>query len=79
MKGYLDFLNDAVRLKKTVTERERLKIEAWADSFTLGDKERADILCRRLQAIALKYPYDIEAKSLFALFSIAPGHALTPN
>ena len=82
VKRYLDFLNDAVRLKKTVSERERLYIEAWADSFTgdsftLGGKERADILCRRLQAIALKYPDDIEAKALFALFSIHPGHALS--
>ena len=78
VKRYLDFLNDAVRLKKTVSERERLYIEAWADSFTgdsftLGGKERADILCRRLQAIALKYPDDIEAKALFACSRLLPA------
>ena len=81
-KRYLDFLNEAVRLKGTVSERERLFIEAWGDSFTgesftLGGKERAEILCRRLQELSLKFPDDIEAKVLFALFSIHPGHALS--
>ncbi len=80
-KRYLDFLNDAVRLKGTVSDRERAYIEAWADSFTgdafsLGGKERFEILCRRLQALALKYPEDIEAKALTALFSIDPSRSL---
>ena len=82
MKRYFDFLSEASRRKATVSERERLYIEAWeasftGESFTKDGKERADILARSLQQLVLKYPDDIEAKSLFALFSIAPGHALS--
>ncbi len=77
-KRYLDFLDEAVRRKDSVSPRERMYIEAWAKAFsgeTKGD-ERMHALARELQKIALKYPDDIEAKALFALFSIGDGNAL---
>ncbi len=82
LKRYRDFLNEAIRRKATVSERERLYIEAWeaaftGDAFTFDGKERTKILTKRLQQLALKYPEDIEAKALFALFSINPSHALS--
>jgi peroxiredoxin len=81
MKRYLDFLSEAGRRKNTVSERERLYIQAWeasftGDAFTKDGRERADILARRLQELVLKFPDDIEGRSLCALFSIAPSHAL---
>ncbi|MCX6930911.1 MAG: hypothetical protein NT154_48065, partial [Verrucomicrobia bacterium] len=81
-KRYFDFLSEASRRKTTVSERERLYIEAWeasftGDAFTQDGKERASILAKRLQRLVLKFPDDLEAKSLFALFSIAPSHALS--
>lgn len=81
LKRYFDFLSEATRRKATLNERERLYLEAWEASFT-GDaltkdfRERSVILTSRLQELVLKYPDDIEARSLLALFSIAPGHAL---
>ncbi len=82
LKRYFDFLSEANRRKASVSERERFYIEAWeasftGDAFTLDGKERARILAKRLQQLALKYPDDIEAKALFALFSINPSHALS--
>jgi len=82
LKRYQDFLNEASRRKAAVSERERLYIEAWeaaftGDAFTLDGKERSKILTKRLQQLALKYPEDIEAKALYALFAINPSHALS--
>jgi peroxiredoxin len=82
LKRYFDFLSEASRRKNTCTPRERLYIEAWeasftGDAFTLDGRERFRILATRLQQLVLKYPDDIEAKSLFALFSINPSHALS--
>ena len=82
MKRYFNFLREATQRKGAASERERIYIKAWEASFT-GDaflqdgKQRAAILAQRLQKLALKYPDDIEAKSLFALFSIAPSHAFS--
>ena len=78
LKRYLDFLNEAVRRKDSVTPRERLYIEAWAATY-LGEskgKELRQTLAKQLQKIVLKYPDDVEAKSLFALFTIGGGNAL---
>ena len=82
LKRYLDFLSEASRRKDTMSMRERLYLEAWeasftGDAFTLDGKERASILAKRLQQLVLKYPDDVEAKALFALFSINPSHALS--
>ena len=81
-KRYFDFLSEASRRKPTVSEREQLYIEAWeasftGEAFTQDGKQRASILAKRLQRLVLKYPGDIEAKALFALFSIEPSHALS--
>ncbi len=75
-KRYLDFLKEAVRRKDSVTPRERLYIEAWYAAFTGPVDDREKQLVRGLQQIVLKHPDDIEAKSLFALFSIRLGNAL---
>lgn len=82
LKRYFDFLSEASRRKDSVSPRERLYIEAWeaaftGDAFTLDGKERARILAKKLQQLVLKFPDDIEAKALFALFSINPSHALS--
>ena len=78
IKRYLDFLNEAVRRKDSVTPRERMYIEAWAKAFSgeTKDGERIKALSKELQKIVLKYPDDIEAKALFGLFSIRAGNAL---
>jgi peroxiredoxin len=77
-KRYLDFLNEAVRRKDAVTPRERMYIEAWATAFSgeTSGKERMHALAKELQKIVLKFPDDIEAKALFALYSITAENAL---
>ncbi len=76
LKRYRDFLMEAVRRKSSVSERERLYIEAWVEAFDPETKKPGDILSRRLQEISIKWPDDIEAKALYALFSIRPAGAL---
>ena len=76
LKRYHDFLKEAVRRKGTVSERERMYIEAWVEAFALETEKPGEMLARRLQQIALKWPEDVEAKALYALFSIRPGAAL---
>ena len=76
-KRYFDFLSEASRRKGSVSPRERAYIEAWeasftGEAFTMDGRERAGLLSRRLQDLVLKYPDDVEAKALFALFSISP-------
>ena len=82
LKRYFDFLSEASRRKDACSQHERLYIEAWeasftGDAFSLDGKERFRILAKQLQSLVLKYPEDIEAKALFALFSINPSHALS--
>jgi len=82
LKRYFDFLSEASRRKAKCSPRERRYIEAWeaaftGEAFTLDGKARFHILAKRLQQIVLQDPDDIEAKSLFALFSIEPSHALS--
>ncbi len=77
-KRYLDFLNEAVRRKDSVSPRERMYIEAWVKAYagaTQG-KERMQLLAKELQKIVLKYPDDIEAKALFGLYAIGDGNAI---
>ncbi|MSU37186.1 MAG: redoxin domain-containing protein [Pedosphaera sp.] len=76
LRRYLDFLNEAIRRQNTVSPRERMFIEAWAAAFTGAAKDRGKLLARELQRLVLKFPDDIEAKALFALFSIESGNAL---
>lgn len=70
LKRYRDFLKEAVRRKGSVSERERLYIEAWVDGFDAEVPKPNELLARRLQKIALAFPDDVEAKALYALFSI---------
>jgi peroxiredoxin len=78
LKRYLDFLNEAVRRKDSVTPRERMYIEAWATAYSsdVKSKDRVAKMAKELQKIVLKYPDDVEAKALFALFTIGDGNAL---
>ena len=78
LKRYLDFLNEAVRRKDSVSPRERMYIETWATAFSgdTKDGDRIKVVARELQKIVLKYPDDLEAKALFGLFSIRAGNAL---
>lgn len=73
---YLDFLVEAVRRKSKVTPRERAYIEAWAESYRPGESDPQKRLVAKLQQVVLAYPDDLEAKALFALFSIRGKNAL---
>ena len=75
-KRYLDFLDEALRRKEGVSPREKAYIEAWVEAFTGENNDHLKVLARQLQLIALKYPDDIEAKALYALYSIDPRGAL---
>jgi peroxiredoxin/tetratricopeptide (TPR) repeat protein len=76
IKRYKDFLKEAVRRKDSVTPRERMYIEAWDMAMRAEGAERLTVLNHKLQELVLKHPEDIEAKTLFALFSIGSGNAL---
>ena len=65
------FLDEAIKRKGKVSERERLYIEAWAERFKedpLAEPggERRRKFQERLEAIAIKYPHDLEAAALLA-------------
>lgn len=72
---YKVFLKEAVRRKDKVSDRERLYIEAWEKATAAGNKEHVKTLCGLLQEIVIKYPEDVEAKALLALFNIGQGSA----
>jgi peroxiredoxin len=77
----MDFIKQAARRKDKVSERERLYIEAWEASYETplpkeaGGNEttyqaRNKKFAYLLEQIVLKYPDDLEAKSLLALQSM---------
>ena len=74
---YRAFLNEAVKRKDAVSERERLYIEAWDQAFTPGVGDINAVLRPALEKIVIKFPDDVEAKVLLAFHSInaAPGAA----
>jgi peroxiredoxin/tetratricopeptide (TPR) repeat protein len=76
MKRYKDFLKEAVRRKASVSDRERRYIEAWDAAMSAEPEERVKLLVQKLHEIVLKYPEDVEAKVLLALFSIEAGNTL---
>ncbi|MBK7874801.1 MAG: redoxin domain-containing protein [Planctomycetes bacterium] len=76
LKRYRDFLKEAVRRKGSVSERERMYIEAWGDGFDAAVAKPTEVLARRLQKLVIAFPDDVEAKALYALFSIRPDGAL---
>ncbi len=64
------FIAEAVKRKDKVSERERMYIEAL-DAYIKADsgkkQERAEKYTQDLEAIALKFPDDVEAKAFLAL------------
>jgi peroxiredoxin len=64
------FIAEAVKLKEKATERERMYIDAL-DAFLKADpakkKPRAEAYTKALEAIAMKYPTDVEARALLVL------------
>lgn len=72
---YRMFLREAVRRKDKVTERERMYIEAWDAAVAPGVSDGDKVLVGSLQGIVIKYPDDLEAKALLALFNIGKGSA----
>jgi peroxiredoxin/tetratricopeptide (TPR) repeat protein len=67
---YKAFLKEAVRREGRVSERERVYIEVWAKGFADDIPDRSHRLMELLQALSTKYPDDVEAKTLYALFGI---------
>ena len=76
VKRYKDFLKEAVRRKDSVTLRERSYIEAWDQAMRAEVPERVKVINQKLQEIVLQYPDDVEAETLFAMFSISSGNAM---
>lgn len=76
-RRYKDFLAEAVKREGSATERERMYIDAWAAAFKDGVSDSFGVLTDKLQLLMDKYPDDIEAKSLYALFHI--GNEATRN
>src|ERR1044072_3782049 len=56
---FRDFLNEAIKRKDKVTERERMYIEAWEYGFAPKVEKRQLVLINRLGKMAGKYPDDI--------------------
>jgi len=80
----LAFLAEAVKRKDTVTDRERMYIEAWERAYApelsgaieLMDEEDRnpfEALAAELEMIVVAYPDDIEAKALHMLYSLYSG------
>ncbi len=67
---YKTFLKEAVKRAGAVTEQERMHIEAWDAAVTKGGQKT---LVEKLKLILVKYPEDIEARALIALFNIGQG------
>ena len=76
LSRYKEFLNQAVKRKYTVSERERMYIEAWEEAFLPKDAKTIEVIVRKLSLLCAKYPNDIEAKALLGLFNIAEGSAV---
>jgi peroxiredoxin/tetratricopeptide (TPR) repeat protein len=76
MARYRTFLDEAIKRKNKVSDRERMFIEAWEVGFAPTVQKREDVLIRKLEEIAVKYPDDIEARAFLAIFNIGHGSAL---
>lgn len=76
LKRFHEFLKEAVKRKGTVTERERLYIEAWDAGWSKKGKDATKEIVKRLQTLCVLFPDDIEAKSQLAFFNIGQGSQL---
>lgn len=77
-----DFLREAVKRKNQVTERERLYIEALEvlllpDPTLPKSTDPKKEHLKKLETLVLKYPDDIEAKSLLALATLGDSRYAT--
>jgi peroxiredoxin len=70
---YRLFLQEAVKRKHLVSEREKMYIEAWEHAFAPGTRRPVSVLNAELRKIVDKYPDDIEAKALLAFYSVGFG------
>lgn len=70
---YQVFLQEAVKRKGKVSDRERMFIEAWEHAFKPGASNPAKTLRDELGKIVAKYPDDVEAKVLLAFYNIDNG------
>ena len=63
---------EAAKRKARISDRERLYIEAWEPLFSreMKQPEKDKEHKKRLEALCLRYPDDIEAKTLFALANL---------
>lgn len=66
---YQTFLKEAVKRKLTVTERERMYIEAYERAVS-AKNDHVTPLIADLKKIVATYPDDLEAKAMLALFGI---------
>lgn len=64
---YKTFLKEAVSRSKNATEQEQMHIDAWDSAVKSGG---TGTLIEKLRAELVKYPNDVEAKALIALFGI---------
>lgn len=87
-----DFIREAAKRKNSVTERERLYIEAWeailipdpvhtapdakADDDGAYQAQRAAHI-RKLETLAVKYPDDMEARAYLALATLGDARYAT--
>lgn len=69
LKRFKDFLAEATKRKKTVTDRERMYIDAWNAGWNSKKDPRKGIQAA-LEAIIKKFPDDIEAKAQLSLYAI---------
>jgi peroxiredoxin len=70
---YRIFLQEAIKRKHLVSERERMFIEAWERAFAPNQRRPAALLRQELQKIVDRFPTDVEAKSLLAFYSVGSG------
>lgn len=69
----LAFLKEAVKRKGTVSERERMYIEAWEKSCLRPGVNPVQVIVQELSKIVVKFPDDLEAKASMAFFNIGGG------
>ncbi|MBX3097420.1 MAG: hypothetical protein KF812_11205, partial [Fimbriimonadaceae bacterium] len=67
---FKEFLAEAVKRKDTVSERERLYIEAWEAAWALNGFTAQREIVKRLNDLVLRYPDDLEAKAQLAFYNI---------
>lgn len=73
---FKEFLKEAVKRKNSVTERERLYIEAWDAAWSKNGEEARKEIIARLQKLCATCPNDIEAKCQLAFYNIGQGSQL---